>query len=214
MGKFIDDRYEAEFTVQQSVAEVWATLQKRNERELAWLSAFPRMPPAETTGEVIASEPPHYVRVRKHSEPCKDTDIAVSLTEVDNGTRVLVVQSGFPAWVKESLETFTIGGDQIVNDLILYLERGVEISRHSMPWAFAGFAAQEVGTGLEVSSVIPGTFAANVGLQSGDLLMTLAGAPVYTQVGLQAMLRLLKHGEETEASWVRGRALQTGSSAL
>jgi len=214
MGRFVDDRFEAEFTVEQPVEQVWTRLEQQNETEPAWLSAWPRFPGAATTGEVIEVDPPRTVRVHKSSEPCKGSEIAVSLESVDNGTRVLVVQSGFPAWVKEALESFTIGGNQIVADLVLYLERGVEISRHSMPWAFAGLSTREVGTGLEVATVIPGCYAEKAGLQPGDLLMSLNGAPLFTQLCLQAMLRVFKAGDEVEATWVRGDELQRGSSAL
>ncbi len=214
MGRFIEDRFEAEFVIAKPLEEVWESLEKHNHTEAAWLSAWPRMPGFEKTGEIIEVAAPRLVRVRKDSEPCKGSEIAVSLESVDNGVRIVVVQSGFPAWVKEALESFTIGGNQIIADFVLYLERGVEVSRHSMPWAFAGFTTNEVATGLEVDSVIPGFFAAKAGLQPGDLLMTLGGAPVFSQLCLQAMLRVFKTGEELEATWVRGRALQSGSGSL
>ena len=138
----------------------------------------------------------------------------MTLESVDNGTRILVVQSGFPAWVKESLESFSIGGDQIIADLILFLERGVEISRHSMPWAFIGCTAREVATGLEVTAVMPGFSAERIGLVCGDLLMTLGGAPVFTQLCLQAICRVLRPGEEIHATWVRGDEIQAGSTII
>lgn len=214
MGRFNEDRFEAEFVLEQPLEQVWARLQEQNAAEPAWLSAWPRFPDSATTGEVIEVDAPVSVRVHKHSEPCKGTEIAVTLESVDNGTRVLVVQSGFPAWVKSSLESFTIGGNQIIADFILFLERGVEISRHSMPWGFAGLTTREVGTGLEVDTVMPGCYAEKAGLQPGDLLMTLNGAPLFTQLCLQAMLRVFKSGDEIEATWVRGRELQRGSSVL
>jgi len=214
MGRFIEDRFEAEFIVEQPLEQVWEKLQEQNDTEAAWLSAFPRFPGFATTGEVIAVDAPYSVRVHKSSEPCKGSDIAVSLESVDNGTRVLVVQSGFPVWVKDALESFEIGGNQIIADLVLFLERGVEVSRHSMPWAFAGITTREVGTGLEVATVMPGCFGERAGLQSGDLLMTLNGAPLFTQLCLQAMLRVFKGGDEIEATWVRGSELQSGSGLL
>lgn len=214
MGKFTDDRFEAEFEVNQTPEEVWRQLEKNNEREPAWLSAFPRFPDSQTTGEIIEKDAPRLVRAHKHSEPCKGTEIVITLESVNKGTRVLVVQSGFPAWVKDSLESFTIGGNQIIADLVLFIERGVEVSRHGMPWAFPGLTIKEVGTGLEVATVMPGCFAEKAGLQSGDLLMTLNGAPVFTQLCLQAMMRVFKSGDTIDATWVRGRELQHGSGVL
>lgn len=213
MGRFVEDRFEAEFVIEEPLEQVWAALERQKDGQPVWLSAWPRFG-SPTTGEVVEVDAPRLVRVHKHSEPCKDSEIAVTLESVDNGTRVLVVQSGFPAWVKDALESFTIGGNQIIADLTLYLTRGVEMSRHSMPWAFPGFTAHEVPTGLEVDAVLPGSFAEKAGLRSGDLLLTLAGAPVFTQLGLQAMLRVLAAGAEIEAVWVRGRELQQGTGTL
>jgi len=213
MGRFIENRFEAEFFIDQPVDAVWDSFEKQNETQPVWLTAWPRLD-GDSTGEVTEVDKPHRIRAYKHSEPCKGTEIAITLESADNGTRVMVVQSGFPAWVKAALESFTIGGNQIIADLVLFLERGVEISRHSMPWAFAGMTTEEVATGLQISSTMPGTFAEKAGLQSGDLLLTVAGAPVFTQQGLQAMMRVFKTGDQLEAVWVRDRDLQRGSAIL
>ena len=83
-----------------------------------------------------------------------------------------------------------------------------------MPWAFAGFTADEVETGLRVAAVFPDGFADRVGLAPGDLLVTFAGAPVFTQWCLQALLRILPQGELIEATWVRDRQVTTASATL
>ena len=61
---------------------------------------------------------------------------------------------------------------------------------------------------------MPGFYAEKAGLQPGDLLMTLGGAPVFTQLCLQAMMRVFKQGDEIEATWVRNNELRRGTSAL
>jgi hypothetical protein len=213
MGKFIEDRFEAEFLIDKTIDEVWASLERQKGPDPTWLTVWPRMS-GDSTGEVIETSKPHHVRVHKHSEPCAGSEIAVSLTSEENGTRVLVVQSGFPAWAKDALESFTIGGNQIVADLALYLERGIELSRHSMPWAFSGISAREVQTGLEVTGVMPGTFAERSGLQPGDILLTLGGAPVLTHLELQTVMRVFRTGQNLDATWVRGTQQQGGSASL
>ena len=79
MGRFIEDRFEAEFIVEQPLEQVWEKLQEQNETEVAWLSAWPRFPGFATTGEVVEEDAPRRVRVHKDSEPCKGSEIAVSL---------------------------------------------------------------------------------------------------------------------------------------
>ena len=116
--------------------------------------------------------------------------------------------------MKASLKSFTIGGDQIIADLLLCLDRGVLVARHSMPWAFAGFNAKEVGTGLEITAAFPDCFAEKVGLHEGHLLLPLHGALVFTRQGPQGMLRVLEQGREVEATWVRRRELQPGITPL
>lgn len=214
MGRFIEDRFEAELVVEQPREEVWRSLERESDGQPLWLLAWPRFPGFETTARVIEVEAPRRVRAVKESEPCKGTEIAVMLEAVESGTKVLVVQSGFPAFVKDALESFEIGGSQIVADLALYLERGVTLSRHSRPWAFAGFTTREVAGGLEVVAAMPGSFGDRVGLEPGDLLVSLGGAPVFTQIGLQAMLRVFPSGQDLEAEWVRGREVQNRTAVL
>jgi hypothetical protein len=119
MGSFRGDRFEAAFVVTQPPQQVWESLQVQTGEEPAWLSAWPRMPGFERTGHVTESEAPRRLGAHKDAEPCKDTEIEIVLEPVAEGTRVQVVQSGFPAWVQASLESFVIGGNQIIADLVL-----------------------------------------------------------------------------------------------
>ena len=80
-----------------------------------------------------------------------------------------------------------------------------------MHWAFPGFTVREVPTGLEIESVQPGTFGARVGLEPGDLLLTLAGAPVFTQRCVQALLRIDQGDAEVAVTWVHDRELREGA---
>jgi uncharacterized protein YndB with AHSA1/START domain len=214
MGNFVKDRYRAEFIIEQPVEQVWASLEEEVDGQPQWLSAWPRIPGFEMTGSVVEVDLHHRLQVHKDSEPCKDSEITLTLEPTKKGTRVVVEQSNLPDWVQGSIDVFVMGGDQITADLILFLDRGIQVSRHSMPWAFGGLMVREVGTGLEVTAAVPGTFADKVGLREGDLVVTLGGAPLFTQHCLQTALRILKSGDETECCWVRGTELLRASSVL
>ena len=127
---------------------------------------------------------------------------------------MLVVQSGFPAYVKDALESFRIGGDQIIADLALFLSRGVCLSRHNRAWGTAGVMVRDVDTGIEVVAASPGTWGERVGLTRGDLLVALNGAPIFNQHEFSAMQRVLGQGVGLEAQWVRGTETMTATAEL
>ena len=214
MGKFIEDSYIAEFVVADDIRTVWNRLQEQGAEEARWLSAFPRFPGFDATANVIETIEPELVRAEKVSEPCRGTEIAITLESVETGTRVLVVQSGFPAYVKNALESFRIGGDQIIADLALFLSRGVCLSRHNRAWGTAGVMVRDVETGIEVVAASPGTWGERVGLTGGDLLVALNGAPIFNQYEFSAMQRVLGQGTSLEAQWVRGAEVMTSTADL
>ncbi len=107
----------------------------------------------------------------------------------------------------------TIGWSHIVADVLLYLERGVAGGRHVRPWATLGCNVHETPGGLEIDAVWGG-FAERVGMQRGDLLLTVAGAPVVTRRELETVTRVCPTGGEIEATWVHERALTGATSAL
>jgi hypothetical protein len=214
MGQYINDGYEAEVVINQPLEQVWKTLQRKEGPELAWLQVWPRFAGFDKTATVIEVEDRRRIRVRKDSEPCRGSEILIDLTDETDTTRIRVIQSSLPDWVKLAIDTFVLGGDQIVADLVLLLERDVLVCRHSMRWIVSGFTAREVDSGLEVTSVMDGSFADKVGLEGGDLLLTFGGAPVFTQHGLQTLLRVFKTGDEVELTWVRGYDLQRGQAKV
>ena len=213
MGRFIEDRFEAEFLIKASRAEVWEALERTEDGTPLWLTAFPNMSDGPVA-EVIERDAPHRVLARKIAEPCRDTEISVVVEDADNGARVRVVQSGFPAFVQQALESFTYGGNQIVADLALYLERGVVLCRHALPWAFPGITTREVASGLEITGVMPGSYGERLGIEPDDLLLTLGGAPVFDHAGLQSLMRVFPAGSPLGAEWVRGAERLSATAVL
>ena len=214
MGVFDQDRFIAAINIDKDSDAIWKTLAADVGDDPSWLKCWPNMDGSSKLGTVLKVDPGQRIVVRKEAEPCKETLIIISINADNTGTTVTVEQSNLPAWVQLSVDTFVLGGDQIVADLALLLERGVQIARHSMPWSFSGLIVREVSTGLEVASTIPGSFAERSGIQAGDLLISFGGAPVFTQLCLQALQRVFKTGENVVLSWVRGTVLEQGSATL
>jgi uncharacterized protein YndB with AHSA1/START domain len=204
MDNEFDDRFEVTLTLDVSPEDAWAALTGKlvegaEDGTSYWLPGF------EAPGKVLEIEPGRVLRVIKDAEPCKGTEIAFQLEADESGTRVTVVQSGFPTWVKKALEDFTLGWDEIVADLAVFLEHGVRARRHTAPWASCGLTTRTTAGGLEVVAVAPGTFGERAGMQAGDLLLKLRGGPMLSRLQLQTMMRACLAGEEIEATWVRGR---------
>ena len=206
-----DDRFEVVLEVDVSPEEAWAALTAKRAdgaEDSYWLPGF------EAPGDILEVDPGRLLRVRKAAEPCKGTEIAFLVEASGSGARVTVVQSGFPAWVKRALEDFTFGWDEIVADLAVYLKHGVRAKRHVAPWAGSGLFTKTVQGGLKVVAVEPGSFGERAGMQRGDLLIKLGGAPMITRLQLSTMMRACRAGEEVEAVWARGRELMKATAAL
>ncbi len=214
MGTHVDGAYVAEFDVARPINEVWQVLAAKPGEDPAWMNCWPSMEDQAARGEVLEVRDERHLRLRKLTEPCADTLIEISLAECDAGTRVTVRQSELPDWALHSIDTFVLGGDQIAADLALLLDRGVQICRHGMPWSFAGLLAREVASGLEITMVLPGTWAQRVGLKSGDLLLTMGETPVFTLLCLQAMQRVNKTGDSVAATWVRDESVLSSQSVI
>ena len=104
MGCFVDDHYEANVVVQRSLQEVWKALQEQRDGELIWLSVWPRMPGFESAGTVLSIEPMQSIQVYKDAEPCKDSEIILTLRAEGTGTHIQVIQKNVPDWVKASID--------------------------------------------------------------------------------------------------------------
>jgi S1-C subfamily serine protease len=137
--------------------------------------------------------------------------------EIDGtGTRISITHSGFgdgEDWAM-SLESISRGADESIADLILYLETGVGYARHPMERTFHGIQAREVPAGLRVHSVVPSTFGAELGLQQGDLVVEVDGAPVFGYRELWTIARSREPGTSVTASWIREGALHHGTATL
>ncbi|MEX0782643.1 MAG: PDZ domain-containing protein [Dehalococcoidia bacterium] len=213
MDNQFEDRFEATLVLDVSADDAWAALTGKLVEGAAdgtsyWLPGF------EAPGDVLELDAGRLLRVRKAAEPCKGTEILFQLEASETGTRVTVVQSGFPAWVKAALEDFTLGWHEILADIVVFLEHGVRARRHAAPWASTGLATRTTPGGLAVVAVSPGSFGERAGIEAGDLLLKLRGGPMLSRLQLQTMMRACAAGEEIEAIWVRGRERMKATAAL
>lgn len=208
-------RYERTFVVAAPVERAWQAFVDPEERE-AWMGTRPAELEA---GEMkIGTVEPHR-RLSWSDSPagldgwCETT---VTFEEVSAGTRITIVRSGFgdsEDWLHFA-ENTERGGGETIADLILYLETGVRASRHFPFRSGLGATMLQSGAGVRITYVVPGGFAAEAGMQSGDLLLRLNGASVVHVSDVAFLGREHGPGEEIEAEYVRGGEVLRGRGPL
>lgn len=206
------DGFEATFRLSIDRDIAWQRLTSRpldpdddNEGASArlWLPGF------DSAATITDADPPERLQATKDDEPCAGTDIVVTLTDVDTGTRIHVVQSRFGDRLPAPRDLMDIGWRHIVADLHTYLATGVHPQRHLRPWGDLGATTTALNGGLLVSEVRAGSLADRLGIADGDLLTTLANAPTTTHADLDTILRVIDPIASTpQAEWVRDGALQ------
>jgi len=195
-------RTETTFDVASSPAEAWKALEELRTQATGpdewWLPGF------ESRCVEVDVERGQRLTVRKLEQPCADTLIAVTFEHVGSGTRIRVVQSGFDeAFVKLAGPGFWVHTEHIYADLHLFFETGVIARRAWRPWTPLGVGVSVEPFGLRVTGVLDGTWAARVGLQPDDVLLTVAGAPLFTAYDLSVIERLVRTGDDVAATIAR-----------
>ncbi len=208
-------KYERTFVVAVPVAKAWAAFADEQERE-AWMGTRPA---GLELGEIkVGDVEPHRRLSWSQSQPGLDGwyETTVTFEEVSSGTRITIVRSGFgdsEAWLHYA-ENTTRGWDEMIADLILYLETGVRGSRHFSMRSGLGATMLDSGPGVRITHVVPGGFAAEAGMQAGDLLLRLNGASVLHLSDVGFAGREHAPGEVIEAQYVRGGEVLRGRAPL
>jgi uncharacterized protein YndB with AHSA1/START domain len=214
-----DDKFEATFVVDAAPETVWDRLTsaeplKETGRpgdmspDFRWLAAW------EAAASDVVVEPGRRLHVVKEMMPCKGTEILVVLEVAGTGTKVTVVQSGFGAMFDEALEELTLGWNHILADLHLYLATGVRGGRFGRPWASFGARLLSTGAGQEVAAVRASTFADRAGLETGDVIITVAGAPIASRIELETVMRVCHAGDNVKVVWARGNQRMSATAHL
>ena len=101
-----------------------------------------------------------------------------------------------------------------LHDLGVYLESGLMLRRiHEWKSAFA-VALYETTGGLRAGAVLDGGFADEAGIEPGDLVIRIAGAPVFRRSDQWLIQRLFNPGDVVEIEYVRGGAVLSGRAPL
>jgi hypothetical protein len=198
-----DTRAETTFDVPSQPEEAWKALEELRTRAGApdewWLPGF------ACRGSEVEVEQPRRLTVRKLDEPCAGTLIAITFEHVDTGSRIRVVQSGFDeGFIQMAGEGFWSHAEHIFADLHLFFLTRILAERAWLPWAPLGVGVTTEPFGLRVTSVRAGTWAERVGLRADDVLLTIAGAPLYTADDLGVVERVVHPGDDVATTWGRG----------
>ncbi len=173
--------------------------------------------PLEATGRVDEVVPERLFRQTDLTGPHASSEVTVTFEEIDEGTRITITHAGFgegEEW-QGQLEATTFGWGQAIADLQAYLETGVRPERfNTHVISNPGMVVADTPAGLRVKRILPDSFAEQAGLQAGDLLLTLAGVPVFTTPELWVLLRAHKAGEKVDVDFVRDGARRAGRGEL
>jgi uncharacterized protein YndB with AHSA1/START domain len=167
--------------------------------------------------EVVEAKPNARLQYRQWAgSPDTGIDVTVTFEAVEHGTRITVTQSGFGGESILRSDGVRNGMDEAYADLALYLDHGVSFPRHRdlpAPSSFGAFL-RDTNAGPVVVAVEPDGFAADAGLQPGDLVVQLGRSGVFGNRELVTFLREHDPGEDAAVVWVRDGALQRGRGRL
>jgi hypothetical protein len=224
MSKDTSDDFKATFVVDLDPDAVWERLikpvagfeAKTADGARHLLPGFPTFEPAPEPGAQcteIEMDPGRMLRVKKDHEPCAGTEILIVLESVDMGTEVTIVQSGFPPYLQQAKDVRDTHGREIVADLQIYLETGVRVPPRGWGAGIGGWT-RETSAGLKVVSLDPEGLFTSVGIQEGDLLLTLRGARIYNTSQLWAVQQASIPGDAAELTWLRGSTRMNGAGTF
>jgi uncharacterized protein YndB with AHSA1/START domain len=221
------DKIEKTFELRVSPARAWelfADSHERSQWEALEYEIEPTpggqvrwsLPGIETTGRVEEAVPEKLLRHVESSGPHSGCEITVTFEATDEGTRISITHAGFGSaqgW-DEWLDGTSLGWEQAIADLFLYVETGVPARRFATRMHPPGMTMTERRAGLEVRTVAPGQLADQAGLRPGDLILRVGGTPVFTIRELWVLMREHAAGDALTVDYVRDRERRHGAGVL
>jgi uncharacterized protein YndB with AHSA1/START domain len=150
------------------------------------------------------------------ADPDTGIDVTVVFEPVEGGTRITVTHAGFGGDSILKSDSVRNGMFENYADLMLYLDHGVSYPRHRdiTTDAWLGALFLDAGPGAEVANVEPGGFAAQIGLQPGDILLQLGAGAVFGNRELMFFLREHGVGDVVSAVWAHDGGIHHGTGKL
>ncbi|RSM77328.1 PDZ domain-containing protein [Kibdelosporangium aridum] len=145
-----------------------------------------------------------------------ESEVTVTFEEQGSGTRITVTQAGFGEgedW-QTHLDNVGLGWVQTLAALDLYLRTGVRYDRFFTFQSGLGMLTDDLLAGPVVLSVDDGAFAAKAGIQPGDIILKLGGAPVFSRSDLWMFTREHPIGTEIDVTYAREGEILTARAAL
>jgi predicted metalloprotease with PDZ domain len=142
--------------------------------------------------------------------PDAGIETTVVFEDVEHGTRITFTQVGFGGPTRFGSEEVNRGMDETLADLVLYLEHGVHFARHRDVRSRSGLGAmfKRVPGGLGVTEVAGDSFASDIGIQPGDILLQLGGGSVFDHPDVIFFTRDHEAGEEVDAVYAHDKEVR------
>jgi uncharacterized protein YndB with AHSA1/START domain len=209
------------FEVSVPIERLWRAFTEEGEqrRSPSPEGASRKDPNASAKVHVLEVQPMKLLRWTQDQGTMPErTECRVVFESTDGGSRFTVTRFGFGEGEDADVfsEANALGWENGFRDLVLSLETGIPIQRHyfGVPKSSVGALLKERIWGLEILKVLPGSFAAEVGLARGDRLVRMAGAAIYSRSNVWMLMEEHPPGTWLEVEFIRGRELMRGRGRL
>lgn len=143
-------------------------------------------------------------------------EMTLSFESTETGSRITVTRYGFGEG--KEFEAFRqsnpLGWAESMADLAVSLQTGVAERRHLQERSSTGIVLLETEAGLQVVRVADRSLGTEIGLEPGDLLVSINGAALYARSDIWFLTRLYEQGTPVEVRYARGGELLVGDGRM